>query len=71
MFMTSASRRTVVLCLEAFDDNVALIIDSGDDNLEKVSTIMLFASPVTDGALDRRRSSSGCHSVSPDDAARW
>ncbi len=43
----------------AFDDNVALIIDTGDDNLEKVSTIMLFASPVTDDALGRIQTSVG------------
>jgi hypothetical protein len=39
--------------VEAFDDNVVLITDSGDDNLEKVSTIMLFKSPMTNAAVTR------------------
>ncbi len=37
----------------AFDDNVSLIVDTGEDDLEKVSTIMLFASPVTPDAVER------------------
>lgn len=41
----------------SFDDNVALITGSGDNNLERVSTIMLFASPVTDDALARMQAS--------------
>ena len=39
--------------VDAFDQHVGLIIDTGEDDLEKVSTIMLFASPVTTDAVDR------------------
>ncbi len=39
--------------VDAFDQHVGLIIDTGEDDLEKVSTIMLFASPVDPDAVGR------------------
>ena len=39
--------------VDAYDQHVTLIIDSGDNDLEKVSTIMLFASPIDEGTVGR------------------
>ena len=39
--------------VDAFADHVGLIVDTGEDDLEKVSTIMLFASPVAPDAVER------------------
>lgn len=38
--------------VEAFDQHVGLVIDSGDNDLEKVSTIMLFRASPTEAQVD-------------------
>lgn len=39
--------------VDQFDQHVALIVDDGLEDFDRVSTIMLFASPTTDEAVER------------------
>lgn len=39
--------------VDSFDQHVTLIVDNGENDLEKVSSIMLFASPVDDSTVGR------------------
>ncbi|MEQ1699683.1 MAG: hypothetical protein ABMA25_06215 [Ilumatobacteraceae bacterium] len=39
--------------VEAYDQHVTLIVDSGENDLEKVSSIMLFASPIDEATVGR------------------
>lgn len=39
--------------VDSYDQHVALIVDNGENDLEKVSTIMLFAAPVDGGTVGR------------------
>lgn len=39
--------------VDQFDQNVALVVDDGLEDFDRVSTIMLFASPITDDAVQR------------------
>ena len=45
--------------VDQFDEHVALIVDDGLEDFDRVSTIMLFASPTTDEAVARIQESVG------------
>lgn len=45
--------------VDVFADHAALVVDFGEDDLDKVSTIMLFASPVSPEAVDRVQTALG------------